>query len=126
MTGLEVLIPALLPALGDGVRGLFNKLTGNSGSKPANVAEVIQLMEADTSRLRAIAEMEKGGETYMWVEAVRKMQRPVAVGVIISAYVAAALFSDNQQMIDGLSIYAQMVTFYLFGDRSYAYLKKGK
>ena len=126
MTGLEVLIPALLPALGDGVRGLFNKLTGNSGSKPANVAEVIQLMEADTARLRAIADMEKGGETYMWVEAVRKMQRPVAVGVIISAYVAAALFSDNQQMIDGLSIYAQMVTFYLFGDRSYAYLKKGK
>ena len=126
MTGLEVLIPALLPALGDGVRGLFNKLTGNSGSRPANVAEVIQLMEADTARLRAIADMEKGGETYMWVEAVRKMQRPVAVGVIISAYVAAALFSDNQQMIDGLSIYAQMVTFYLFGDRSYAYLKKGK
>lgn len=126
MTGLEVVLPALLPALGDGIRGLFNKFTGNAGAKPANVGEVIQLMQADTDRLKAIADMEKGGDTYMWVEAVRKLQRPVAVALIISAYVAAALFSDNQAMIDGLSVYAQMVTFYLFGDRSYAYLKKGK
>lgn len=62
MTGLEVVLPALLPALGDGVRALFQKFTGGAGAKPANVGEVIQLMQADTDRLKAIAAMEQGGQ----------------------------------------------------------------
>lgn len=126
MTGLEVLLPALLPALGDGVRGLFNKLTGNAGAKPTNVGEVISLMQAETERLQAIAQIDKAEGVSQWVANVRAMQRPVAVGLIISAYVVAALTSDSEVMVAGIGTYAQMVTFYLFGDRSYYHFKKSK
>ena len=126
MTGLEVLLPALLPVLGDGVRGLFNKFTGGAGAKPANVQEVVQLMDAETARLKVIAEIDSAEGVSTWVANVRAMQRPVAVALILAAYVLAALTSDNEEMVNGLGAYAQMVTFYLFGDRTYAYFKKGK
>jgi hypothetical protein len=55
----SVLFPALLPALTDGVRGIFAKFTKGAGGNPVNVAERIQLMQAETARLQALAEIDK-------------------------------------------------------------------
>ncbi len=51
----ESLIPALLPVATDGIRGIFNKLTGSVTAKPANVGEVVTLMHVETKRLEALA-----------------------------------------------------------------------
>lgn len=117
---------ALLPVLSDGVRGLFNKFTGGAGAKPANVEEVITLMKAETDRLTALAAIDNAEGVSTWVANVRALQRPVVSLCIISGYVAAVMFVDDNDIVNGLGGYAQMVTFYLFGDRTYSYLKKGK
>ena len=45
--------------------------------------------------------------------------------LIIAGYLAALAYAGKVPAgaLDQLSIYAQMVTFYLFGDRTYNYLK---
>ena len=121
---LESLIPALLPVATDGIRGIFNKLTGGAGAKPANVSEVVTLMDAETKRLEALAKIDNAEGVSQWVSNVRAMQRPVVSFLIIGAYVGSFALTDNADVINNIGTYAQMVTFYLFGDRTYMYMKK--
>lgn len=123
---LESVLPALLPVFGDGLRAVFNRVTGNAGAKPANVTEVIALMDADTNRLKAIAEIDAAGNVSQWVANIRALQRPVVVALVLLAYLVSLCGGAPESAIEGVSQYAAMVTFYLFGDRSYAYFKKGK
>lgn len=123
---LTALVPALLPVLSDGVRGVIGMITGNAGAKPQNIAEVIQLMGADTDRLKAIATLDSpSGPISIWVSNIRALQRPIAVALVLGAYLYSLHYANTlpQTTLDTVSQYAQMVTFYLFGDRSYMYLK---
>ena len=126
MSALLAVLPALLPVFSDGLRGLIGRMTGGTAAKPQNVAEVIQLMQADTARLEAIAKLDSpAGTVSQWVANIRALQRPIAVMLIIAGYLAALACAGKVPAgaLDQLSIYAQMVTFYLFGDRTYNYLK---
>ncbi len=123
---LETILPAFIPVITDGVRGLINKVTGGAGAKPANVAEVVTLMDAETKRLEALAKIDHAEGVSQWVSNVRAMQRPVVSAMTITAYVGAVALAKDAEVVNGLGVYAQMVTFYLFGDRTYMYMKKGK
>lgn len=125
---LAAIIPALLPAAADGVRGIFARITGGKGAQPANVGEVIQLMNAETDRLKTLAALDTPtGELYRWVASARALQRPALSSLILLAYMGAVFSSHaSQETLDMLGSYAQMVTFYLFGDRAYNYVKKGR
>lgn len=120
---LEAIIPALLPAAADGIRAVINKITGNAGARPSNVGEVIQLMQAETSKLEALAKLDTAENVSQWVANVRAMQRPAASVLIILAYVGSVYSGADNENLAG---YAQMVTFYLFGDRTYTYMKRKK
>ena len=127
MSILLSLVPALLPAITDGVRGLLARITGGAGARPQNIAEVIQLMQADTARLQALASLDTpAGTVSVWVANVRAMQRPIACALVIGAYIVAVNSAKTLPAgaLDTLGTYAQMVTFYLFGDRSYAAFKR--
>lgn len=115
---------ALIPVLSDGVRGVFARFTGGAGAQPQNVEERLALYEADTRRLEALARLDSVGETFKWVNAVRALQRPFAVGVVLSAYVGARFTLDT--MPDDLTAYASTVTFYLFGDRANYHAKRSE
>jgi hypothetical protein len=124
---LTSLLPSLLPAIADGARGLFARLFKGKGAQPQNVTEVITLMNAETDRLKTLAALDApSGDSYKWVNAVRSLQRPVVSGAIILGYLAACygLGSPTQDTLDTLGQYASMVTFYLFGDRTYSYMKR--
>lgn len=123
---LEVLLPALLPALADGARGLFSKLTGGAGAKPANVEETVALMKAENDRLGAIAKLDTVGDVSQWVNNLRALQRPVAALLIVSGYVGCVAWGTSDVMTLEMGSYAQMVTFYLFGDRTYMHLASRK
>lgn len=125
---LSAILPALLPAAADGLRGVFARITGGKGALPANVGEVIQLMSAETERLRALAQLDTPtGEIHKWVASFRALQRPALSTLIIVGYFGAVYATDaTQSTLDLMGSYAQMVTFYLFGDRAYNYMKKGR
>lgn len=77
---LAMILPALAPAVTDGIRGVFAKWTGGAGGNPQNVNERIQLMEAETKRLQALAEIDKpSGEPSLWVQNLRGSFRYIAI-----------------------------------------------
>ena len=121
---LEVLIPSMIPAAADGVRALINRFTGGAGAAPSNPDEAIRLMEADTARLAALAKIEGTGVTYLWVEAVRKLQRPVMGAAAVSAYVVAMHTDVEAGTVAELGDWVQAYFFYLFGERTYMHLSK--
>lgn len=121
---LTVLLPALLPAAADGVRGLFAKLTGSEGAKPQSVTEVIQLMEADTSRLVALAELDRAGNVSSWVANLRASSRYIAVWAALLQWPIVATFAPGHA--DTSAQFAQAAVFFLFGDRVYMHLRRDK
>lgn len=126
MTGLEVILPSLIPVAVDGVRGLINKLTGGASAKPSNPDDVVKLMQAETERLKALASIEGTGQTYQWVEAVRKLQRPFYGFAALVSYIWAVNSNVDQVTVAEMGQWVQMFGFYLFGDRTYMYLKGEK
>jgi len=119
------LVTALLPAVSDGVRGLINKWTGGAGAKPANVEEAVKLMGAEVDRLRALAELDKPEGVSTWVANIRALQRPTAVLLILISWIGVGFWSQDENLINITSNLAASVVFYLFGDRTYMYFKKG-
>ncbi len=97
MSGLLALIlPALVPVLTDGVRGMIARYTQGAGAQPANVGEAIQLMEAQTARLQALAQLDQvAPNASPWVADLRGAFRYVAVAVILLATLCAALFGAD-------------------------------
>jgi len=121
MTGiLSLVVPALIPAVADGLRGLFNKLTGGAGAKPANVEEQIKLMAAENERLKALAELDRPSEKISpWVADLRASFRYVAGGLIILGAISTLFFNADLLVQDAVWNLAGSVFAFLFGDRMY-------
>lgn len=78
--------------------------------KPVNIAEVAQLATLENDKLRMLLDADKTGDTYKWVEAIRKLQRPIVVFATLGAF----LHSPDVQIFGDLF---QVVMWYLFGER---------
>ena len=126
-SGLASLIfPALMPALTDGLRGIFAKVTGGAGGTPQNVNERIQLMEAETKRLQALADIDKpSGEPSRWVTDMRSSFRYIAILIIWLATIGAVFTPDIAQPITlmMLDLSGACMSF-VIGERMYLSLKK--
>lgn len=126
-SGLASLIfPALMPVVADGFRGLFAKVTGGAGGTPQNVNERIQLMEAETRRLQALAEIDKpAGEPSTWVTDVRAIFRYAAISLIWLATIVAVFTPSVPQSITImlLDLSGACMSF-VIGERMYLSLKK--
>jgi hypothetical protein len=126
-SGLASLIfPALMPALTDGLRGIFAKVTGGAGGTPQNVGERIQLMQAETARLQALAEIDKpSGEPSRWVTDMRSSFRYIAILIIWLATIGAVFNQDIAQPITlmMLDLSGACMSF-VIGERMYLSLKK--
>lgn len=123
---LGIVLPALVPALTDGVRGIFARVTGGAGGTPQNVNERIQLMQAETARLQALAEIDKpAGEPNQWVTDVRAIFRYAAITLIWLATIAAVFDSSVPQNVTLmlLDLSGACMSF-VIGERMYLTLKK--
>jgi hypothetical protein len=117
---LSLVVPALIPALADGIRGVFGRITGGAGSRPQNVDEQIKLMAAENERLKAIAELDKPTENIsVWVANLRASFRYIAGGLIILGAVSTLYVPVELYVKDAVWNLAGSVFAFLFGDRMY-------
>jgi len=61
--------------------------------------------------------------SYPWVEAAVRLMRPVVAMTVLGTWAALKL---NGQPSDAVDNFAAAVGFYLFGDRTLFYARKGK
>lgn len=123
---LSLIFPAVIPVLADGVRGIFAKFSGGAGGTPQNVDERIKLMEAETARLQALAEIDKpSGEPSRWVTNFRASFRYVAILLIwIATIVAVFDTSLSQNIVLMLLDLSGACMSFVIGERMYLTLKK--
>ena len=104
----------MLAALGPSVVKVFDAAVQRwvvpDKIKPATVAEAATLAGIEIERLRIATAADSAGETYKWVEALRKLQRPV---VVYAALFSFLMQPDNQTV----AAIFQVVMWYLFGER---------
>lgn len=118
------LLPALLPALTDGLRGLFGRLTKGAGARPQNVGELIELQEADTRRLQALAKLDTPtGPIAPWVANLRASARYIAVGAIFAYGMTLSVIDADPVTVDNAQRLIGSAFFFLFGDRVYLHLR---
>lgn len=130
---LPTLISALVPVGADGIRSIFNWLTGGAGAQPTNVEEAVKLMEAETNRLKVVAELDKPvGNPSQWVIDLRASFRYIGAGLAIAPLpliAAWAFYDPSPAHFEMLQFYAGAVAGppwgFIFGERMKLHLKKG-
>lgn len=121
----SILLPALVPALADGLRGLFARFTQGKGAQPQNVAETIQLMQAQTDRVKALAEIDAlSPNASAWVANLRGAFRYCAVGGILLTTMVAVLVKAEPGSVAVLLELSGASMSFIIGERMYLGLKK--
>jgi fucose permease len=98
------------PTIVRAFEGLYQRYIAPDAVKATTVADAVALENAETEKLKVITQADTGGETYKWVEAIRKLQRPV----VVFATLAAFLYNPAQVSVSEIF---QTVMWYLFGER---------
>jgi len=126
MNLLSIILPSVVPALTDGVRGLFAKFTGGAGGNPQNVAERIQLMQAETDRLKALAQIDTpAGEPSLWVTNLRGAFRYIAIIVIwLGTLIAVFTPTVDTNITAALLDMSGACMSFVIGERMYLGLRK--
>jgi len=127
-TILNLILPALVPAFTDGVRGLIAKITGGAGGQPQNVQERIQLMEAEAQKLQALAALDNPnmGQPSQWIVDLRSCYRYVIISAIFIFTGVVCFFPQ----IVGVSVVSVLLDMtgacmsFVIGERMYLSLKK--
>ncbi len=118
-------VPALLPAAGDAIRGVVSKFLGNGGAEPQSVDESIKLMQAEVERMKALAELDKPtGEISKWVADLRASTRYIVVYPIMLNWIAQGMWGSDAAALQISTDLASSAFFFLFGDRVYLKYKK--
>jgi hypothetical protein len=122
------MFPAILPALTDGFRGIIAKITGGAGGQPQNVAERIQLMQAEATKIQALAALDNvtTGEPSQWIIDLRACYRYVIISFII-LFTGLIVFFPNTVSPSVIAIFLDMTgacMSFIIGERCYLNLKK--
>jgi len=104
------MLAALAPTVARVFDAAINRWIVPDQIKPASVDEVVALKATDNERLKIILQADTAGESYRWVAAIKQLQRPLVIVVLLGAFVA----NPDSAM---LSTIFQTVTWYLFGER---------
>lgn len=123
MTGLEILLPAVLPAVIDGAKSLFGGVARKIGG--LSVDDEVKLANADVEKLKALAAIDNPtGTPSQWVVDLRASFRYIAAGV--SILVGAYIGYKFATIPDAVTLAGQLISApfaFIFGERLYFGMK---
>jgi hypothetical protein len=109
------------------MRGLFARLTGGAGGTPQNVTERIQLMEAEATKMQAMAALDNPtGNPSQWIVDLRACYRYVIISAIL-IFTGIVVFNPNIVGVSVVSIFLDMsgaCMSFIIGERCYLNIKK--
>lgn len=117
------ILAALGPVAVEAVKAAINRWVTPDSFKPANVGEWLQMRSSDLDQFRAINAAGAEGESFPWVHAVIKLQRPIVVASTLAVWVWSRTAGEPSDAIDNA---VSVVSFYLFGERTMLHLKAQK
>ena len=114
------ILAALMPFAVDLGKSLISRFIAPDNFKPANVAEWSTMQEMQLRLFTAMNNAGGANPSYLWVEAVVRLQRPAVAAVALGTWCYSHLAGIDSPALDN---FAGAVGFYLFGDRTLFYVK---
>jgi hypothetical protein len=124
---LSLILPALVPAVADGARGLIAKFTGGAGGQPQNIKERIELMKAESEKLQALAALDTPtGEPSKWIINLRASFRYIIISSIM-IFTGIIVFNSDIVGTTVVAIFLDMAgacMSFVIGERMYLAIKR--
>lgn len=117
------ILAALGPLAVDLGKSLIARFIAPSEFKPATIEQYTQMRQLDLDMFKAMNEAGGSNQSYPWVEAIIRLQRPTVVGVVLLTWAYLMLIGQSS---DAVNNFASAIGFYLFGDRTLFYARKVK
>lgn len=103
-------------------KALINKYIAPGEFKPATVDQYVQMREVDLRMFEAMNNAGGSNASYPWVDAVVRLMRPTVAVIVLGTWAYSKLMGTPSEAIDN---FAAAIGFYLFGDRTLFYARKG-
>lgn len=114
------MLAALGPLALDLGKSLIGRFIQKDDYKPVSIAEWLQMRTADLDLFKAMNSAGAEGDTYPWVVAIIKLQRPCVAAIALITWAWSHTWGMPSPDIDN---FAAVIGFYLFGERT---LLKGR
>ena len=103
-------------------KALINKYMAPSEFKPATIDQYVKMREIDLEMFKALNEAGGSNVSYPWVDAIVRLMRPTVAVIVLGTWAYSKLAGTPSEAIDS---FAAAIGFYLFGDRTLFYARKG-
>lgn len=103
-------------------KALINKYIALGEFKPATIDQYVQMREIDLRMFEAMNNAGGSNASYPWVDAVVRLMRPTVAAIVLGTWAYSKLMGTPSEAIDN---FAAAIGFYLFGDRTLFYARKG-
>ena len=116
------LLAAFAPLAVDLGKSLISRFVAPDQFKPATIEQYVQVKQLDLDMFKALNEAGGTNASYLWVEAIVRLQRPLVVVIALTVWAWSHSYGTPSSEVDN---FAAIVGFYLFGDRTMFYSKQG-
>jgi hypothetical protein len=116
------LLAAFAPLAVDLGKSLISRFIAPETFKPSTIEQYTQIKQIDLDMFKALNEAGGSNPSYLWVEAIVRLQRPLVVAIALGAWAYTHVAGIPSAEVDN---FAAIVGFYLFGDRTMFYAKNG-
>jgi hypothetical protein len=103
-------------------KALINKYMAPGEFKPATIEQYVQMREIDLRMFEAMNNAGGSNASYPWVDAIVRLMRPSVAVIVLGTWAYSKLAGTPSEAIDS---FAAAIGFYLFGDRTLFYARKG-
>lgn len=103
-------------------KALINKYMAPGEFKPATIEHYVQMREVDLRMFQAMNDAGGSNASYPWVDAIVRLMRPTVAVIVLGTWAFSKLAGTPSEAIDN---FAAAIGFYLFGDRTLFYARKG-
>ncbi len=103
-------------------KALINKYIAPGEFKPATIDQYVQMREIDLRMFEAMNNAGGSNASYPWVDAIVRLMRPTVAVIVLGTWAYSKLVGTPSEAIDN---FAAAIGFYLFGDRTLFYARKG-
>jgi hypothetical protein len=117
------ILAALGPLAVDLGKSLIGRFIQTDSYKPVNVDEYVKMRQLDLDMFKVMNDAGGTNPSYPWVEATVRLMRPAIGLMVLSTWAYMSLNGIPSEAVDN---FAGAVGFYLFGDRTLFYARKGK
>lgn len=119
------ILAALLPVIVEGGKAAVSRWIAPSEFKPATIDQAVKLRELDLQFFQAVSGAGGANPSYPWVEGIVKLMRPAVALAVLATWSYVHLTAAAEADTATVDNFAAAIGFYLFGDRTLFYAKRG-